>query len=126
MNQERFRTLQIKFSGLSNWLMTLAVIGILISIGLGWLVKGVLILIAVIVITPILLIWGVQWWLKRNLIQGQCPVCSHEFPALNATQCQCPNCGELLKVEEGHFSRLTPPGTIDVKAVDVSVQQLEE
>lgn len=126
MNQERFKTLQIRLSGLSNWLVTLAVIGILISIGLGWLVKGVLILIAVIAITPILVILAVQWWLKRNLIQDQCPVCSHEFPAFNNTQFQCPNCGEPLKIEQGRFSRLTPPGTIDVQAVDVSVQRLED
>jgi Zn finger protein HypA/HybF involved in hydrogenase expression len=126
VNQERFKTLQIRLSGLSNWLITLAVIGILVSIGLGWLVKGILILIVVIAVTPILLIWGVQWWLKRNLIQDQCPVCSHEFPAFNTTQFQCPNCGEPLKIEQGHFIRLTPPGTIDVQAVDVSVQQLED
>lgn len=126
MNQQRFKTLQIRLSGLTNWLITLAVIGILISIGLGWLVKGVLILIAVIAITPILVILGVQWWLKRNLIQDQCPVCSHEFPAFNNIQFQCPNCGEPLKIEQGRFSRLTPPGTIDVQAVDVSVKRLED
>ncbi len=126
MNPDRFRTLQIKFSDLSNWLIILAIIGILTSIGLGWLINGILILIAMIVITPIIVIWGVQWWLKRNLIQDQCPVCRYEFTALNTTQCQCPNCGEPLKVEAGHFSRLTPPGTIDVQAVDVSVQQLED
>jgi hypothetical protein len=126
VNPDRFRTLQIRFSDLSNWLVTFAVIGILISIGLGWLVKGILILIGLIAITPVLVILGVQWWLKRNLIQDSCPVCSEEFPAFNNTQCQCPNCGEPIKVEQGHFSRLTPPGTIDVQVVDVSVQTLED
>ncbi|MFM6190456.1 hypothetical protein [Planktothrix sp.] len=126
MNPDRFRTLQIRFSDLSNWLVTFAIVGILISIGLGWLVKGILILIGLIAITPVVVILGVQWWLKRNLIQDLCPVCSEEFPAFNNTQCQCPNCGEPIKVEQGHFSRLTPPGTIDVQVVDVSVQTLED
>jgi hypothetical protein len=29
-------------------------------------------------------------------------------------------------VEQGHFNRLTLPGTIDVEAVEVSVQQIED
>lgn len=126
MNQERFRTLQIKLSDVSNWLILLAIIGLLSSIGLGWLVNGILIVIGMIALTPLLVIAGVQWWLKRNLIHDQCPVCHYEFTALNKTQCQCPNCAEPLQVEHSHFNRLTLPGTIDVQAVDVSVQQLED
>lgn len=126
VNQERFRTLQIKLSDVTNWLILLAIIGLLSSIGLGWLVNGILVIIGLIALTPVLVITGVQWWLKRNLIHDQCPVCQYEFTALNKTQCQCPNCGEPLQVEQGHFNRLTPPGTIDVQAIDVSVKQLED
>jgi hypothetical protein len=45
---------------------------------------------------------------------------------LEKSQLQCPSCGEPLKIENGQFERLTPPGTIDVDAVDVEAKQLGE
>ncbi|KKD37176.1 MAG: hypothetical protein WAN66_28600 [Limnoraphis robusta] len=123
MNQGRPRILKFNFSKISNWLIILAVIWLLTSIGLGW---SILILVGIVILIPVLLFVGVQWWLSRNLIQDECPVCAYEFTALNQTQCQCPNCGEPLQVEQGHFNRLTPPGTIDVQAVDVSAQILDD
>lgn len=125
MNQGQPK-LQINLSRLSNWLLIIAIIGLLGSVGLGWLVKSVLIFIGISLFTPIIVVIGLRWWLNRNLIQDQCPVCQNEFTALNQTQCQCPSCGEPLKVEQGHFYRLTPPGTIDVQAVNVSAQPTEE
>nr|WP_242030468.1 MULTISPECIES: hypothetical protein [unclassified Coleofasciculus] len=104
----------------------LLIIWLLGSIGLGWLVKSFLILIGLILVAPVLAFLGFRWWLQRNLIADQCPVCSYEFTALNRTECQCPNCGESLKIEQGHFNRLTPPGTIDVEAVEVSARSLED
>lgn len=111
----------------SNWLILLGIACVLGSIGLGWIVKSVLIVVGLLLLTPVVAFFALQWWLKRNLIEDNCPVCQYEFTALNQTQFQCANCGEPLKIEEGHFSRLTPPGTIDVTAVEVSsVQQLED
>lgn len=126
MNQERPKILKLNFSKVSNWLIILAVFWLLTSIGLGWLVNSIIIIVGIVLLLPILLFFGTQWWLSRNLIQDQCPVCGHEFTALNQTQCQCPSCGEPLQVKEGNFSRLTPPGTIDVQAVDVSVQKVDD
>ncbi|CDM93674.1 MAG: hypothetical protein P5702_15035 [Limnospira sp. PMC 1291.21] len=125
MNQER-PTLQFNWSGIGNWIVVIGIMGLLASVGLGWLVNSILILIGLAVITPIILVFGARWWLNRNLIEDSCPVCSHEFIALNQTQCQCPNCGEPIQIEQGRFTRLTPPGTIDVKAVDVSSRVLED
>ncbi len=125
MNQGQPK-LQINLSSLSNWLLIIAIIGLLGSVGLGWLVKSILIFIGILLFAPIIIVIGLRWWLNRNLIQDQCPVCQNEFTALNQTQCQCPSCGEPLKVEQGHFHRLTPPGTIDVQAVNVSAQPTEE
>lgn len=111
----------------SNWLILLGIACVLGSIGLGWIVKSVLIVVGLLLLTPVVAFFALQWWLKRNLIEDSCPVCQYQFTALNQTQFQCANCGEPLKIEEGHFSRLTPPGTIDVTAVEVSsLQQLEE
>ncbi|MBD1813788.1 MULTISPECIES: hypothetical protein [unclassified Microcoleus] len=119
--------ISFKLPRISNWLILLGIAYLLVSIGLGWIVKSVLILVAFLLLTPVVAFFALQWWLKRNLIEDNCPVCQYEFTALNQTQFQCANCGEPLKIEEGHFSRLTPPGTIDVTAVEVSsVQQLED
>ena len=119
--------ISFKLPRISNWLILLGIACLLVSIGLGWVVKSLLIVVAFLLLTTVVAFFALQWWLKRNLIQDKCPVCQYEFPALNQTQFQCANCGEPLKIEQGHFSRLTPPGTIDVTAVEVSsVQQLED
>lgn len=114
-----FKSFQFNFSNLARWLIILAVIWLLGSVGLGWLVNSFLILVGLLFLTPVLVFVGFRWWLQRNLVQDQCPVCRFEFTGLNKTQLQCPNCGEPLKVEQNHFYRLTPPGTIDVQAVEV-------
>ncbi|WP_017716504.1 hypothetical protein [Kamptonema formosum] len=126
MNQNSWKSFQFNFSDAGNWLTALLVIWLLGSIGLGWLVKSILILMGLALIAPALAFFGVRWWLSRNLIEDQCPVCSYEIAALNKTQLQCPSCGEPLQVEQGHLQRLTPPGTIDVKAIEVSAPQLED
>jgi len=126
VNRDGFKNIQFNLSGLGFWVAVFGVFWLLSAVGLGWLVNSFLILIALVSISPVILFLGARWWLKRNLISDGCPVCGHEFMALNRTQCQCPNCGEPLLVEKGSFSRLTPSGTIDVDAVDVSVKQLED
>jgi hypothetical protein len=116
----------IQFSGLRFWLVLLAVAWLLGTVGLGWLVKSFFILIALLTITPILGFLGFRWWLKRNLVMAQCPVCGTESAGINGTQMRCPSCSEPLKVENQQFHRLTPPGTVEVDAIDVTVKQLEE
>ena len=119
--------ISFKLPRISNWLILLGIVCLLVSIGLGWVVKSFLILVGFLLLTPVVIFFGLQWWLKRNLVEGNCPVCQYQLTALNQTPFQCSNCGEPLKVEQGIFSRMTPPGTIDVTAVEVSsVQQLED
>lgn len=120
------KSFQISFSTLSRWLTLLVVISLLGSVGLGWLVNSFLILVGLLLITPVLAFLGFRWWLQRNLVQNNCPVCRYEFTGLSRTQLQCPNCGEPLKVEQGQFNRLTPPGTIDIQAVEVPTQRVED
>ena len=117
--------LQYNYSGLGCLLNFLIIALLLGAVGLGWVVNGILILFALLFILPLIGWFGFNWWLKRNLVQDQCPVCTHQFAALNGTESRCPNCGEPLRVESGHFHRLTPPGTIDVEAVEVSAKSLE-
>ncbi|MGL5836853.1 MAG: hypothetical protein ACRC1Z_27025 [Waterburya sp.] len=96
------------------------------SIGLGWVIKSFVVLIGLLFIAPVIAFWGFQWWLKRKLIQAQCPVCSYEFTGFKNTEFNCPSCGEALQVEAERFTRITPPGTIDIDAIEVSVQSIEE
>lgn len=126
MNNNFFRSYSANDSGL-GCLLSLILVGLLLgSIGLGWLVNGFLILVAFLIISPVIA-WGIfRWWLRRNLVEANCPVCSYEFTGFNRTECQCPNCGEPLKVEGGKFIILTPPDTIDVQAIEVPTRQLED
>ncbi|MGC8711504.1 MAG: hypothetical protein ACP5RH_03845 [Leptodesmis sp.] len=126
MNQDSLKTMQMGMASLSRLLFPLFLIWVLGAIGLGWLVKSLLILFGLILLAPILAFLGFRWWLKRNLVQSQCPVCNLEFVGLNQTEFQCPSCGEPLKVEHGHFNRMVPPGTIDVSAVEVPARQIED
>lgn len=124
MNQNSFRSIQL--SGLNFWLILLAIVWLLGSIGLGWLVKSFFILIGILLVTPVLAFLGFRWWLQRNLVIDHCPVCGYESAGINGTQLRCPSCSEPLKVEKKHFHRLTPPGTVDVDAIDVTVKQIED
>lgn len=126
MNQNSYKSLLLNLSDLSRWLMPVFIVWVLISIGLGWVVKSILILIVAVTLLPVIGFFGLRWWLSRNLIVDQCPVCSYELTGLNQTQFQCPSCGEPLIGEGDHFVRLTPPGTIDIDAVEVSAKVIEE
>nr|WP_228035115.1 hypothetical protein [Oculatella sp. LEGE 06141] len=118
--------MQFNVSGIGFWLTAFAIVWLLGAVGLGWLVKSFLILIGLIILAPVVAFVGFRWWLKRNLVEAQCPVCHYESAGINGMQLRCPSCGEPLKVDAGHFQRLTPPGTVDVEAIDVSVKQLED
>ena len=126
MNDNFTRLFQYNSSGINCWITLILVAFLLGSVGLGWIVNGVLILVALALILPVIAFLGLQWWLKRNLVQDQCPICNYEFTGFRNSEFQCPSCSEPFKVEGGKFSRLTPPGTIEVDAVEVSVQQIEE
>jgi hypothetical protein len=126
VNQNSFRSLQLNLPGVRFWLGWLAVIWLLGAVGLGWLVKSFLILIGLLLLTPVIAFFALRWWLQRNLIQEQCPVCQYEFAGLNGTNMRCPNCSEPIQVQNGHFDRLTPPGTVEVEAIEVASNQLED
>ncbi|WP_353930809.1 hypothetical protein WJM97_21475 [Okeanomitos corallinicola TIOX110] len=121
-----FNNLQQNFDRIRPWLTLLAIGWLLASIGLGWLVNSILIIVGLLLITPIIAFVGFRWWLQRNLVTDKCPVCGFEITGLNNSQLQCPNCGEQLSVKDNKFSRFAPAGTIDVTAVEVSAKSLEE
>ena len=126
MNERYNKLLQYNTSGLGCWLSLILFALVVGKIGLGGVIGGFLILMAVLLVVPAVGFWGLQWWLKRKLIQAQCPVCQYEFTGFKNTEFNCPSCGETLQVEGNRFARMTPPGTIDVDAVEVSVKRIEE
>ena len=126
MSQKNFSSAQFNLSGIGGWVVLLAIAWLLGMIGLGWLVKSVLVLIGLLVFTPVIAFFAIRWWLKRNVVQDQCPVCGVSSAGINGTQLRCPSCSEPLRVDQGHFYRITPPGTVDVEAVEVIAQQIED
>jgi hypothetical protein len=96
------------------------------SVGLGWIVNGVLIFFALIIMVPVIAFFALRWWVQRNLVEDQCPVCNYSFTGFNDTECRCPSCGEVLQVTAGKFNRIAPPGTIDVEVVEVSSSTLDD
>ena len=124
---DRFNKLpRFNTSGLGCWASLILTIFVLSTVGLGWIINSLIVFVVLLFVAPIVAFWGFQWWLKRKLIQAQCPVCSYEFTGFKNTEFNCPSCGETLKVETEKFSRMTPPGTIDVEAVEVSVSKIDE
>lgn len=121
-----FRTLQVNLSGIRSWLVLLAVVWLLGSLGLGWLVKSLAILFGLLLLAPVVGFFALRWWLKRNLVEDHCPVCQVQLVGLNNSQMRCPNCSEPLSIRQGHVQRSTPPGTVDVEAIEVSAAQLED
>ncbi|MEM9924389.1 MAG: hypothetical protein AAF915_11665 [Cyanobacteria bacterium P01_D01_bin.50] len=121
-----FKTFGSNFSFLRPWLTLLAIVWLLGTLGLSWLVNSLLMIIGLLFLVPILAFLGFRWWLQRNLIADNCPVCATEITGLNNTQLQCPICGEKLLVENRTLKRFTPEGTIDVTAVEVPAQSIED
>jgi predicted nucleic acid-binding Zn ribbon protein len=110
---------QINLPRFQSWLTILAVCLLLGSLGLGWIVKSALVVIGLAIITPIIGFLGFFWWLRRSIVEAECPVCSNPIQGVNGSEIQCNNCGEVLKVDRGQFVRDTPADTIDVIAVEV-------
>ncbi|HEY9801009.1 MAG TPA: hypothetical protein V6D25_11670 [Leptolyngbyaceae cyanobacterium] len=121
-----FNNSQLNLLNFRPWLTALAIAWLLASLGLGWLVNSLLIIFGLLLLAPVVAFFGFRWWLERNLVTDQCPVCNYQFTGLNNSQLQCPNCGENVTIQKGRFQRFAPEGTIDVTAIEVPSQQLED
>jgi hypothetical protein len=126
VNQNGFKSLQINIPSIGFWLTLIVFFWLIGAVGVVWLIKSILILIGFLILTPVIAFIGFRWWLKRNLVDAQCPVCSYQFTAVKGMEFRCPSCAEPLQVKEGHFIRLAPPGTVDVEVIEVSSQQLKD
>lgn len=119
MNDPFSRNLQFNSSGLGCFLSFLLIAALLTSLGLGWIVNGFIVLILMIPVAIALGVFGFQWWLKRNIVEEACPVCSYRFTGLNNSVARCPSCGEVVQIAEKKFQRQAEVGTVDVAVVEV-------
>ncbi len=87
--------------------------------GFPWLLGFSLLFFLLLLILPPLLFFTLRWWLNRNVLEGDCPSCKYHFFAFKNSAFSCPNCGESLLLKDGAFVRQTPPGTVEVEAVEV-------
>ena len=62
---------------------------------------------------------GLQFWVKRNLVEGNCPVCEQSLTGVKSLKIPCPNCGTEVVATADGFDRVATDGVIDVQVVDV-------
>jgi hypothetical protein len=121
VNQPGFRQIQFNLSGLGCWLTLFGVIWLLGAVGLGWLVKSLAVIVVLILLIPVFAFVGLRLCLKGKLVRGYCPACNVPLTGLKDTVTPCPNCGTVLTATPEGFQRQTEAGTIDITAVDVTV-----
>lgn len=119
MNLNGLNQVRLNVPGIGCWLTLIAGAMLLGAVGLGWLVKSILVLLLLLTLAPIGLFLGFRWWLKRNLVQGQCPVCGADVAGFKGTESICLSCNTPLRADLDGFHRVAPAGTIDVAAVEV-------
>jgi hypothetical protein len=118
VNDPFSRNIQFNSSGLGCFLTFILIAALLTWAGLGWVVNGFIILVLLIPVAIALGVFSFQWWLRRNLVEDACPVCTQRFTGLNNAIARCPSCGEVVQVVNKKFERQTPAGTVDVAVVN--------
>lgn len=111
--------MQVRFPNLGCWLFVLGAAWLLGAIGLSGLVKSILALVLLLVLAPVIVLIVARFWLKKNLVEGHCPVCDQSLTSLKSVKLTCPNCTTQLVTTADGFERFAPDGVIDVQAVDV-------
>ena len=118
MNQQ-FNQLQTRFPGLGCWLFAFIAIWVVGAIGITGILKSIFAVVLFLILAPVLLSLAVQFWLKRNLVTGDCPVCEQSLVCIKQSKTVCPNCAtEVTATAEG-LERVAADGVIDVQAIDI-------
>ncbi|MBE9032139.1 hypothetical protein IQ266_20580 [filamentous cyanobacterium LEGE 11480] len=116
---------QLNLSAGVRQILWLLLIFWLLSIGGGFLLRGFVFILGLIIVAPVIGFFGLQWWLRSNVVQSECPVCQHEFTGLKNQTLDCPSCGESLQVNDKKFQRIAQDGVIDIDAVEVNASVVE-
>lgn len=119
MNQN-FNQLQVRFPGLGCWVFVLISFWVIGAVGITGILKSIFALVLFVVLAPVLAFLGLQFWVKRNLVEGNCPVCEQPLTGLKSVKTPCPNCGTEVTATADGFERAMTDGVIDVQAVDTN------
>ncbi len=117
MNSNNFK--QLNLSAGVRQVIWLLLIFWLLTVGGGFLLRSFVFILGLVIVTPVVGFFGLQWWLRKNLVQDSCPVCQQEFTGFNNQSMVCPNCGEALQVTNKQFQRVAQDGVIDIAAIEV-------
>lgn len=118
MNQN-FNQLQVRFPGLGCWVFVLGAAWLLGAVGLSGIIKSIAVLVLIVMLAPVLAFFGLQFWLKRNLVNEGCPVCDQTLTGLRGAKVICPSCSTELVATSDGFERTATEGVIDIQAVDI-------
>lgn len=124
MNQN-FNQLQVRFPGLGCWVFILGSAWLIGAIGLTGIIKASLVVILLLFLAPVVAFLALQFWVKRNLIEGNCPACEQSLTGLKNSKMPCVNCGTELSVTSEGFERFASDGVIDVQAVDIQASTVD-
>lgn len=124
MNQN-FNQMRVRFPGLGCWIFVLGSAWLLGAIGLGGIVKSIFALVLFLILTPVIVLIVARFWIKKNLVEGNCPVCDQSLTSLKSVKLACPNCETQLTTTEDGFERFAPEGVIDVQAVDIQSSSVD-
>ena len=123
MNQN-FNQLQVRFPGLGCWLFVLGTFWLIGAIGLSGIIKSIAALVLFVILAPVLGFLALQFWVKRNLVNGECPVCEQTLAGLKNSNMVCPSCTTELTATADGFERVAADGVIDVQAVDIQATDM--
>ncbi len=124
MYPNNFKQLNLS-AGVRQVLWLLLILWVL-SIGGGFLLRGFFLILGLVILAPVVGFFGLQWWLRKNIVESECPVCHYEFTGFNHQSMVCPSCGESLEAVNHKFQRIAQDGVIDIDAVEVNAAVVDE
>jgi len=116
---QNFNQLRVRFPGLGCWVFILLTVWIVGAIGITGILKATLALVLFLVLAPVFAFLGLQFWIRRNLVQGKCPVCEQPLTSLKNVKTTCPSCSTQVTASDEGFERVASDGVIDIQAVDI-------
>eukprot|EP00274_Cyanoptyche_gloeocystis_P000352 CAMPEP_0196660580 /NCGR_PEP_ID=MMETSP1086-20130531/40465_1 /TAXON_ID=77921 /ORGANISM="Cyanoptyche gloeocystis , Strain SAG4.97" /LENGTH=185 /DNA_ID=CAMNT_0041995059 /DNA_START=320 /DNA_END=877 /DNA_ORIENTATION=- len=88
-------------STLGQALIALTVLWLIFSGRLAWLFDSILILIAIVTLPAVISFAAFRWWLSKQLVTAQCPVCGNTLSVLVKTPLvQCARCSSILRLND--------------------------
>ena len=122
---QNFNQLQGRFPQLGCWLFLLIAFWVVGAIGITGILKSIFALVLFLVLAPVVGFWALQFWVKRNLVEGSCPVCTQPLTGFKKMKTPCPSCGTEVMATSDGFERVAADGVIDVQVVNAQASTVD-